>query len=560
MSRGRKRIIVTELPYMTNKASLIEKIAEFVRDGTLDGVSDLRDESDRQGMRVVIELTKTANPDAILKTLYKRTMMQGTFGINMLALVKGEPHKLSLKQALKVFVDHRLEVVKRRSEYELRKAKERLHILEAYLTALENLDEIIDTIRHSQRVETAKNNIMRRFSLDEMQAQAILDMPLRRLAALERKKIEDEYKEVSKRIKELSGLLHSAKKMRGVVIDELKTVREKYADPRRTQIIQMDEGETAVDLLTTSDVMPEEQVWVAISEDNRIARTNDDKSFRQWGIGAPRMILRTTTHQTVYVVAENGEAAALHVHALPIADDPEKGARVTAITPFSSEHKMKLLFSAPTDIGEDDGYIMSVSRMGMVKRSLLSDLPAPSANLFTLTRINDDDSLCALLFTKGEEDVILATKDGMGIRFNEEEVRPMGLVAAGVGAIKLRDDDEVVGAGVASRRGEVLVVTNRGKAKRIVPKEFPTQGRYGYGVITWKLPEGERVIGMMIGLLTHNGVLHFEEAASRLVHVTDAPDCNRMQHGKKVIDVKQGDNIVSLTVPLDMVYVLDKLD
>lgn len=557
MSRGRKRIIVTELPYMTNKASLIEKIAEYVRDGVLDGVSDLRDESDRQGMRIVIELTKTANPDEVLKTLYKRTSMQATFGINLLALVKGEPHKLSLKQALKVFADHRLEVIRRRSEYELRKAKDRLHILKAYLVALENLDAVIDTIRRSQRVETARTNLMRKFNLDQIQAQAILDMPLRRLAGLERKKIEDEYKEVAKRIKELESLLRSPKKMREVVIAELKEVREKYADPRRTQIIQMDEGETAINLLTTADVMPEEQVWVAISPNNKIARTNEDKTFRQWGLGAPKFVLRTTTHQTVYIVSDTGEAAAMDVHALPIADDPEKGALISSLTPFKAESNLKLLFSVPTDLDEDNGYFISVSELGMVKRSLLSELPGPSAHLVTLTKINDGDSLSTFLFTKGGEDVILASRDGMGIRFSEEDARPMGLVAAGVGGMKLRGDDFVIGAGIVSRKGEVLLVSNRGSGKRINPAEFPTQGRYGSGVISWKLPEGEKVVGMMFGLLTHNGVLHFEEAASRLVHVKDAPSCNRMQKGSQIIDVKKKDEIIEMTVPLDMVGLLD---
>jgi DNA gyrase subunit A len=557
MSRGRKRIIITELPYMTNKASLIEKIAELVRDGAIDGVSDLRDESDRQGMRIVIELTKTAVPEDILKMLYKRTAMQGTFGINLLALVKGEPHKLSLKQALKVFIDHRLDVIKRRSEYELRKAKDRLHILKAYLVALENLDEVIDTIRRSQRVETAKTNLMRKFNLDEIQAQAILDMPLRRLAGLERKKIEDEYKEVSKRIKELESLLRSPKKMREVVISELQEVKAKYADPRRTQIIQMDEGETAIDLLTTADVMPEEQVWVAISPDNRIGRTKDDKSFRQWGIGAPKLVIRTTTHQTIYVVNDIGEAAALDVHAVPVVDEPEKGALISALTPFEAEADLKFLFSTPTNLDEDSGYFMSVSQLGMVKRSLLSDLPGPSAHLVTLAKVNDGDLLSTLLFTKGGEDVILATRDGMGIRFSEEDARPMGLVAAGVGGIKLRGDDFVVGAGVVSKKGEVLLVTNRGTGKRIDPKDFPVQGRYGSGVITWKLPQNEKVIGMMIGLLTYNGVLHFEEAASRLVHVKDAPSCNRMQKGSRIIDVKANDEIIEMTVPLDMVNGLD---
>ncbi|MBG0786489.1 MAG: DNA gyrase subunit A [Anaerolineaceae bacterium] len=553
MSRGRKRIIVTELPYMTNKSSLIEKVADLVRDGTLDGVSDLRDESDRQGMRIVIEMTKTANPEEVLKTLYKRTNMQSTFGINMLALVKGEPHKLTLKQALKVYADHRLEVIKRRSEYELRKAEERQHILKAYLIALENLDEVIDTIRRSQRVETARTNLMKKFNLDQIQAQAILDMPLRRLAGLERKKIEDEYKEVTKRIKELKDLLKSPKKMRGVVITELKEVKEKYSDPRRTQIIQMEEGETAVNLLTTSDVMPEEQVWVAISPDNRIARTSDDKSFRQWGIGAPKMVLRTTTHQTVYIVGENGEAAALHVHALPIANDLDKGVLVSSITAFDSKAKIKLLISTPAEQTEEDGYIFSITRQGMVKRSLLSELPGPSAHLFTLVKVNAGDELFSLVQTKGNEDILIGTKSGMGIRFSEEEVRPMGLVAAGVNGIKLRDGDEVVGAGIASRKGDVLFVSNLGNGKRIDPDEFPVQGRYGLGVIAWKLPDGEQVAGMMIGLKTHNGVVHFKDAASRLVHVSDAPSCKRTQKGASVIDVKKDDQIVEMTVPLDLV-------
>lgn len=560
MNRGRKRIIVTELPYMTNKASLIEKIAEYVRDGELEGVSDLRDESDRQGMRIVIELSKSADPDEILKQLYRHTTMQGTFGINMLALVKGEPHKLSLKQALKVFLDHRLEVVKRRSEYELRKAEERKHILEAYLIALQNLDEVIDTIRRSHRVETARNNLMRKFNLDEVQAQSILDMALRRLAALERRKIEEEYKEITKKIKELKSLLRSQKKMRGVIIDELKNVRERYADPRRTHIIQMDEGETAVNLVTTTDVMPEKNVWVAVSRDNHIARTEEDKSFRQWGLDAPKLILRTTTHQTIYVVAENGESAALAVHALPVAETPEKGSPISMITPLKENHLLINLFSIPADVEEKDGYFMSVSRLGMVKKSLLSDLPGPSANLFTLSKINDDDALCTILFTNGEDDVILATRNGMGIRFNEEDVRPMGLVAAGVGGIKLRGSDFVVGAGVASRKGEVLLVTNYGKGKRLQTDAFPTQGRYGYGVITWKLRDKENIIGMMIGLLTHNGVLHFLKAASRLVRVTDAPSCTRVQKGVEIIEVKKGDEILEMTIPQDMLYVQDKLD
>ena len=553
MNRGRQRIIITELPYMTNKSSLIERIAELVRDGDVEGINDIRDESDRHGMRIVIELSKSADPGNILKILYKRTSMQATFGINILALVKGQPHKLTLKQALRVFLDHRLEVIKRRSEYELKKSEERLHILKAYLIALENLDEVIDIIRRSQRVETAKANLMRRFKLDEIQAQAILDMPLRRLAGLERKKIEEEHKEVVKRIKELKDLLKSAKKMRDVVISELKSVRERYADPRRTQIIQMDEGETALDMVTSADVVPEQEVWVAVSADHRIARTDKDKSFRQWGLDAPKLVVRATTRQTLYLVAENGEAAALSVYAIPVADEPEKGALVKTIAPFKSDHRLKMLFALSPGATEEDGYVVTVSRQGMVKRSLLSELPGPSAQLFTLTRINQGDSLCSLLVSRGGEDLFIASRDGMGIRFNEEEVRPMGLVAAGVNGMKFRNQDEVAGAGIVSRRGDILLVTNRGSAKRLAGDMFPTQGRYGYGVIAWRMAKDERIIGMMQGLLTSNGVLHFKKAASRLVRVNDAPSRNRMQSGDRIIDVKKDDEILELTVPLDLV-------
>lgn len=558
MSRGRKRIIVTELPYMSNKATLIEKIAELTRDGTIDGIGDLRDESDRQGMRIVIELSKSANPEEILRTLYKRTSMQSTFGINILALVKGQPQKLNLKQALKVFVDHRLDVVKRRSEYELKKSEERIHILEAYLTALENLDEVISIIRKSQRVETARTNLMRRFKLDEIQAQAILEMPLRRLAALERRKIEEEFKEVSRRIKELKDLLRSSKKMREVVIDELKTVRQRYADPRRTQIIQMDEGETAIDRLTTREMMPEKTVWVAISKDNRIARTDDDKSFRQWGLDAPKLVLRTSTHHTLYIADEHGETAAIAVQALPITDDPQKGTPLTAVAPFKPQHVLKFMFSAPADLTEVAGFFMSVSELGMVKRSAINELPGPSAHLFSLVKINLNDTLNTVIFTKGNQDVYLVTSQGMGIRFNEEEVRPMGLVAAGVNGIKLRKNDVVIGGGNASQRGEILLVSTLGYAKRLDTAQFPVQGRYGLGVIAWKLPDKERVAGTMIGLLTNNGVLHFKAAASRLVKVTDAPSCNRTQKGAHVIDVKTGDEILEMSVPMDMMAFFDK--
>src|SRR5512133_1884684 len=266
MERGKNRIIVTELPYMVNKSSLIERIAELAREGHLEGLSDLRDESDRQGMRIVLEMTKNAEPEVVLAALYKRTPMQTTFGINLLALVDGEPRTLTLKQALRVYVEHRITVIKRRAEFDLAKAKARAHILEGYMVALKNLDEIIELIRSASDVDAARSKLMKRYKLGELQANAILDMQLRRLAALERKKIETEYKEVNATIKDLTDLLKNPKRMRAVVADELLKVKEAYGDRRRTQIISLKAGKAAK-LLTATDLIPEQTVWVGVTED-----------------------------------------------------------------------------------------------------------------------------------------------------------------------------------------------------------------------------------------------------------------------------------------------------
>ena len=325
MERGKSRIIVTELPYQVNKSSLIERIAELVRDGQLEGLSDLRDESDRQGMRIVIELTKNAEPEKVLAALYKRTPMQSAFSINLLALVDGEPRTLTLKQALRVYLEHRLTVIKRRAEYDLEKAKARAHILEGYLVALKNLDEIIELIRSAADVDAARVKLMKRYKLSELQANAILDMQLRRLAALERKKIETEYKEVSALIKELTELLKSPKKMRGVVSEELLNVKANYGDRRRTQIVSVKAGKAAK-LLTASDLIPDQTVWVGITADGMMARSHDDKAPRPSGTDAPKWLVRVNTTDVLYLVSTSGTAAAVGVHTVPEAEKLTDGA------------------------------------------------------------------------------------------------------------------------------------------------------------------------------------------------------------------------------------------
>ena len=325
MSRGKSKIIITELPYLTNKSALIERIAELSREGMLDGISDLRDESDRQGMRIVIELNKAAEADGVLRELYKRTPLQVTFSINLLALVNNEPKLLSLKQALKVYLEHRIEVIKRRSEFDLRKAQARIHILEGLRIALKNLDEVIAIIRKSTDSDDARERLIKKYKLSIIQANAILDMPLKRLASLERKKIEQEYKDLVEMIKELLTILRSAAKQRLAVETELKEIRAKYADRRKTQIVFLKKGKATSEALTFKDVTPLESVWVVMNSNGRLIKYSSEKPPRLSGKEAPVFLVKTDSHQTLYLVGEDGQAAALSVQIIPGDDQTEEG-------------------------------------------------------------------------------------------------------------------------------------------------------------------------------------------------------------------------------------------
>ena len=431
MERGKSRIIVTELPYQVNKSSLIERIAELARDGHLEGLSDLRDESDRQGMRIVLEMTKNANPEIILRDLYKRTPMQSTFSINLLALVDGEPRTLTLKQALRVYVEHRLTVVKRRAEFDLDKAKARAHILEGYLIALKNLDELINIIRSAPDVETARQKLMKRYKLSELQATAILDMQLRRLAALERKKIDTEYKEVNGIIKELTTLLKSPKLMRGVVADELLKVKAAYGDRRRTQIVNLKHGAKTTNALTTRDLLPQQVIWIGVTDDGLVSRTHDDKQPKHSGNDAPRYLIKASTTDTVYFVSKLGKAAAVAAHLIPETVKLSQGSAYYKVSPLTDTDPLAAVFSLPaskSSLGEET-CVITTTRFGMIKKSLISELPGPSAQTFTLVRVNEGDRLGWVGLTDGKKkEILLATSSGMAIRFKEDDVRPMGLV------------------------------------------------------------------------------------------------------------------------------------
>jgi DNA gyrase subunit A len=548
MGRGRERIIVTELPYMTNKSSLIERIAKLARDGKLEGISDLRDESDRQGMRIVIELGKNADTEDVLSRLYKHTPMQNTFSINILALVKGEPRLLSLKQALMVYIDHRLEIVRRRSEFELERARKRAHVLEGLRVALQNLDEIIELIRKSPDVDAARSRLMKRYKLSEIQANAILDMPLRRLAALERKKIEQEYKDLQRLIKDLEGLLKSPKRMRQAVGMELSEVKETYGDRRRTQIVHVEEGTSVRDMLTVADLTPDQPAWAVASEDGLISRSPEDKAPRLWGRAAPRLALRGNTRDTLYLVTATGKTAAIPLHAVPAAELSDQGVPFHKLSPLKESDKLTAIFSLPPeDERANDMYLMTVSRDGMVKKTELSELPGPSSQAFELVRAKEGDEIRWPLITSGKDEIILATASGMAIRFKEEDVRPMGLVAAGVNGIKLKDGDQVVGAVVLNTKFEVFIVASDGIAKRVKANHFPTQGRYGQGVVAWKLDEGVNVVGIANGKPNARVTLHLAKLAAKLTRLDDAPVRTRPSNGKSVVDIKTG--VVALTVP-----------
>ena len=547
MTRGRKRIIVTELPYMTNKAGLIERIANLVREEKIEGIADLRDESDRQGMRIVIELTKMGKPDKVLQDLYKSTPMRNTFSIIILALVNGEPRMLGLKQALRVYLEHRLEVVKRRSEYDLEHARQRAHILEGLRVALKNLDEVITLIRKAADADTARTRLMKRFKLTEVQAQAILDMQLRRLAALERKKIEEEYKQLLTTIKSLEGLLLSPTKMRGVVADELNNMKETFGDARRTQIVRVRMGETKVAVLSAQDYVQEKSGFIMISSDGLVARTPEDKLPRLSGRDAPVRLVQASTRDTLYLVAENGEAAAIPVHVVPEGNTTAEGVEFWKISPLKMEQKLTAALALPArDERLDDLFVLSATRTGMVKRSAGADLPGPSAQTFTLMRVGAGDQLGWLFVTDGREDVMMVTAKGMAIRFAEDQVRSMGLVAAGVAGIKLQDGDTVVGVMSCPDRGQVLLVASDGTAKQVAANQFPQQGRYGRGVIAGKLSKGVRLVGVAKGKGTDKVILHLVRAAAKAMRLDDAPEMSRQARGKKVIEVKAGDSLESL--------------
>ena len=478
MGRGKSRIIVSELPYQTNKTTLVERIASLVRAGKLDGLVDLRDESDRQNpVRLVIELQRGADVTDVLVQLFKLTPLQSTFGIIMLALVDGQPRLLGLKQALRVFLEHRLDVVVRRSQYDLARARERAHVLEGLIVALDNLDAVIKTIRKSRNSDTARKNLVRNFPVTEIQAQAILEMPLRRLASLEIRRIRDEYKEKQRLIKSLEDLLASPRKQRARIAEELVQVKEDFGDRRRTIV---SEGE-AIGVTQADFLMPEEKTVVMLSTKGQLGRTHGDETPKiTTGTKLPpRLLQHSTTAQILYLFGHDGHCATLPVQQIPQVKQAAEGMRFSDLTALGQKRKIVSFLCLPTEL--QTGYVCLFTAQGQVKRVQVLDLPGVMSHEFSVMKLTKRDRVVAVLYSSGIDELVLTTARGYAIRFSEDDVRPTGLSSGGVRGIELKDDRAIAACLVAEKATHFWHVDKRGHANLPQLSRIRLQSRGGIG-------------------------------------------------------------------------------
>jgi DNA gyrase subunit A len=553
-ARGAYNIIVTELPYQVNKARLQERMAELAKERKIEGIRDVRDESDRSGMRLVVILKQDAQPKKVLNALYKHTQMQTTFGINLLALVEGgiQPRTLTLKRALQEHIDHRREVIRRRTEFDLEKARARAHILEGLKIALDNLDEVIRTIRESRNAESARNNLMRNFKLSEIQAQAILDMQLRRLAALERKKIEDEYKEVIKLIAELEDILANPRRVLYIIKEDLKYLKEKYGDARRTRIIPDANGE-----VSDEDLIPDIKVLVTLTERGYIKRIQADTYRTQLRGGrgikgmvtreqdVVRHILTCMTMDDLLFFTDRGKVYQLKTHEVPDASRTAKGLPLVNLISLEPGEQVTSVLSVP-DFDKAVYLIMATVR-GKIKRTLLKEYSQVRSNGLIAIGLEDGDLLGWVAMTQGHEDVLMTTARGQTIRFHQEQVRPMGRPASGVIGIGLDDKDRLVGMDLVRDGASLLVITAKGFGKRTAVEEYPTKGRATGGVITIKLrPRDEVAVARVV---TDQTLLTFITTGGVVMRtmVDGISQLGRSTQGVTILNVGASDRLAALS-------------
>ena len=552
MSRSRSRIVVTALPYQTNKTNLLERIALLVRDGKIHGITDLRDESDRTGMRIVIELTRNVDPKTVLARLLKLTPMQQTFGMSLLALVNGEPVTLTLKRILRLFIQHRQEIIRRRSQFDLAKARARSHIVEGLLKALDILDEVIQTIRRSQRVDTARNNLIRAFGFTEVQAQAILDMPLRRLTALERKQLQDEHKELQQRISYLEDLLSDNGKILGVIREELLALRQQHADRRRTQIVERAQG-----TLTATDLLPDRRVWVALSAKGDLRRQDfngiNRTGLRQAAQRAGAALLAANTRDQLFIFSASGRCHRLGVHELP-----QEGRRHLAdLTDFSRRDTIASMLALPHAATE--GFLFLVTRQGAVKRIALADFTQAALNAQDVISVNGKDRLACAFISPGNGEVLLVTRMGRSIRFSEEKVRAMGTSARGVAGINLKRGDEVIAALPVAPEGELLTVTSAGYLKRTRIDEFSLQGRGGGGIIAHKIDERTGDLAAAAMLTPEHAFAAFitQKGVAKPLGLDEIPSSGRSALGSRKVNLASSDVVAAMHALSPVVAAID---
>jgi len=545
----RNAIIVTELPYQVNKASLIEKIAELVRERKIPEISDLRDESDRSGMRVVIELKREAIPKVVLNKLYKHTPMQGTFGVINLALVDGVPRTLSLREMLRCYIAHQREVVVRRTRYELGKAQARAHILEGLLTALKNLDAVVKLIKGAKDAETARRGLMKRFKLTEVQAQAILDLRLQKLTGLERRKIRDEHKDLMERIDWLKRILADETEVYKLIKEELLEIKQAYGDDRRTKIAPSEEE------LDIEDLIAEEDMDISITRAGYIKRLplNTYRKQRRGGVGVMGMdtkeedflehLFITTTHHYLLFFTNVGKVYRLKVHEIPLGSRTSKGRAVVNLLPLRTDERIKAVI-ATRDYSDAEYLIMATSK-GMVKKTRFKEYDTVlKTDGIIAIKIRKGDSLVAVRHSHGDDDILLVSAEGQAIRFNEKDARPMGRATSGVKGINLGKDDHVLSMNVARDDADLFVITDAGYGKRTHISDYPRHHRGGKGVRTIKHTEAKgRLAAARVVRDNHELVMISKDGTVIRVPARDISCMGRSTQGVRVMNLREGDRV-----------------
>ncbi len=558
-SSGKEQIIVTEIPYLVNKASMIEKTAALINEKKIEGISDIRDESDRDGLRVVYDLKRDAIPNVVLNNLYKYTQLQSSFGVNNVALVKGRPVTLNLKDMIKHFVDHRHEVVVRRTEYELAEAEKRAHILEGYLIALDNLDEVIKLIRESRDPEIAKNGLIERFELSEIQAKAILEMRLQRLTGLERDKIVKEYQEIKELIERLNEILANRDIRMGIIKDELTEMNDRYGDDRRTDI------EHAADDFTAEDMIPDEEMVITISHEGYIKRTplTEYRTQGRGGVGSKGVSTKqddftehlfvATTHNYLLIFTKQGKVFWKKVWEIPEGSKSSKGRAIQNLINIESDDSVRAVINVVNLTDEDyinNTYLMMCTEMGTIKKTTLEAYSRPRQNGINAITINEGDQLLNVSLTNGDNHIVIAKKSGKAIHFHESDVRPMGRTAAGVRGVSLEgNEDRVVGMVCISRdAADLLVVSENGYGKRSSIDDYRITKRGGKGVVTLKVTDKTGSLVAIKEVVDSDDLMIVNKSGITIrISVGDLRVMGRATQGVKLIRLNDNDSISSVT-------------